>query len=103
VASYLLPLKLDRRIFVGTTAVFFFLANSSKLPTYYLAGQFSKINPMLTLKLVPFVIAGAIFGAWLVKKLTDQSYFRFVYMAVFGIGWYLVIESGWSLRNLMHG
>ncbi|MBC7784916.1 MAG: sulfite exporter TauE/SafE family protein [Burkholderiales bacterium] len=101
IAAYLLPLKLDRRVFVGTTAVFFFLANTSKLPTYYMAGLFDRIDWRLTLKLLPLVILGAACGFWLVKRLTDQSYFRFIYGAVFAVGWYLVIESMGRLVGLI--
>jgi uncharacterized protein len=97
VASYLLPLKLDRRVFVGTTAFFFFLANSSKLPTYFAAGMFSQIQPTLVLKLVPLVLIGAAAGRMVVKRLTDQSFFRIIYILVFLVGWYLLIESVYRL------
>jgi uncharacterized membrane protein YfcA len=99
-ASYLLPLKLDRRVFVGTTAVFFFMANSSKLPTYYLAGQFAGVDWVRALELAPLVFAGAIFGFWLIRKLSDQGFFRFVYIAVFLMGWYLVVESVMTLTGM---
>ncbi len=93
IAAYLLPLKMDRRAFMGTSSIFFFLANTSKLPTYYLAGLFSNIDWKLTAALMPFVLAGALAGYQLVKKMTDQSYFKFVYGVVFAVGWYLTIES----------
>ena len=99
-AAYLLPLKLDRRVFVGTTAVFFFLANTSKLPAYYVAGQFSNVDWKTAGMLAPLVFAGAGFGFWLIKKLTDQSFFRFVYIAVFVMGWYLVVESVITLTRM---
>ncbi len=99
-AAYLLPLKLDRRVFVGTTAVFFFFANSSKLPTYYLAGQFDQVDWKTTALLAPLVLAGAGAGFWLIRKLTDQSFFRFVYIAVFLMGWYLIIESAITLTKM---
>ncbi len=99
VAGYLLPLRLDRRVFVGTTAVFFFICNATKLPTYYFAGQFAKIDLLLTAKLVPLVFAGALVGRWIVRRLTDQSYFRIIYVLVFLLGWYLLIESSLELMR----
>ena len=93
VAMYLLPLKPERRAFVGTTAVFFFLANTAKLPTYYLARQFDHAEIGFTIRFLPFVVLGALAGFWLVKKLTNQGYLRFVYWATFGIGVYLVVDS----------
>jgi len=98
--AFLLPLKLERRVFVGTVAVFFFFVNSSKLPAYYLAGQFDSVPYALVLKLAPLVVLGALCGFWLIKRLTDQSFFRFVYIAVFVIGVYLVGESVWMLVRL---
>jgi len=69
--AYLLPLKLERRVFVGTVAVFFFFANSSKLPTYWLAGQFDAVPWKLVLMLAPLVMLGSAAGFWLIKRLTD--------------------------------
>jgi uncharacterized protein len=93
IAAYLLPLKLDRRVFVGTTAVFFCMANLSKLPTYFFAGQFAKIDVSLALKLMPLVIAGGLVGRWIVRRLSNQNFFKIAYALVFAMGWYLVIES----------
>ena len=100
-AAYMLPLKLDRRVFVGTTAVFFFLANSSKLPFYFLIGQFDSVNWSQAAMLAPLVFLGAGCGFLLIKKLTDQSFFRFVYFAVFAMGFYLVIDSVVSLTKML--
>ncbi len=100
-AAYMLPLKLDRRVFVGTTAVFFFLANSAKLPFYYWVGQFDSVNWSQAAMLAPLVFVGAGCGFLLIKKLTDQSFFRFVYIAVFAMGVYLVIDSVVSLTKML--
>jgi uncharacterized membrane protein YfcA len=97
----MLPLKLDRRVFVGTTAVFFFLANSAKLPFYYWVGQFDSVNWSQAAMLAPLVFLGAGCGFLLIKKLTDQSFFRFVYIAVFAMGVYLVIDSVVSLTKML--
>ncbi len=100
-AAYLLPLKLDRRVFVGTTAVFFFLANSSKLPAYYIAGQFDHVNWAKAALLAPLVFLGAGCGFVLIKKMSNQGFFRFTYAVVFVMGWYLVIDSIVSLTKML--
>lgn len=100
-AAYLLPLRLERRVFVGTTAVFFFLANSSKIPFYYGVGQFDTVNWKQALMLAPLVLLGAGCGFMLIRKLTDQSFFRFVYVAVFVMGTYLVTDSVLSLLRML--
>lgn len=99
VAMYLLPLKPDRRAFVGTTALFFAMANTAKLPAYYLAGQFHNAEIGFTARFLPCVVAGAIFGFWLNKRLTDTSFLRFVYAATFAIGLYLIIDGTLKLTR----
>ena len=100
VAMYLLPLKPERRTFVGTTALFFAMANTAKLPTYYFAGQFDRTEPSFIVKFLPCVLAGALAGFWLVKRMTDLSYLRFVYYATFSIGAYLVADGTRLLATL---
>ena len=97
VAMYLLPLKPDRRAFVGTTALFFAMANTAKLPAYYLAGQFHNAELSFTVRFLPCVIVGALFGFWLNQRLTDTSFLKFVYVATFAIGIYLIIDGASSL------
>src|SRR5580692_5747161 len=38
IAMYLLPLRLNRELYVGTCAVYFFILNTAKLPAYYAGG-----------------------------------------------------------------
>lgn len=99
VAMYLLPLRPDRRAFVGTTALFFAIMNASKLPAYYAAGQFDRAEWSFTIRFLPCVVAGAIVGFWLNKRLTDLSFLRFVYVATFAIGVYLTIDGTWMLAT----
>jgi hypothetical protein len=99
VAMYLLPLKPDRRAFVGTTALFFAMTNTAKLPAYYLAGQFHNAELGFTVRFLPCVVAGATFGFWLNKRLTDMSFLRFVYVATFAIGLYLIADGTRSLLS----
>ena len=56
-AMYLLPLKPERTAFVGTTALFFFMANTAKLPTYYFANQFEHAEWSFTIRFLPLVVA----------------------------------------------
>ena len=63
IVMYLLPLRLDRQLFVGTCAVYFFILNTAKLPAYYASGQFAHAAISFTLRLLPLVVAGAILAA----------------------------------------
>ena len=74
VTMYLLPLKLDRRLYVGTCALYFFILNSAKLPAYAISGMFSDARMKFTLWFLPLVFAGAIFGLWVNKKMSDRIF-----------------------------
>ncbi len=97
IAMYLLPLNLGRQAWVATSATFFFFANIAKVPTYWQAGMFEKISPSWSLMFFPLVLAGAIFGKWLCKKMSDKLFAQAVYVTVFGLGGYLLISGTTSL------
>ena len=93
VVTYLMPLKLDRREFVGTTAIYFFAVNGAKLPAYWLAGQFERADPAFSLRFVPLVVVGAIVGVWLNKRMSDRLFRTVVYGLTFALGWYLLVDG----------
>lgn len=97
IALHLLPQKLERRVFVGTSAIYFFVVNATKLPVYYYSGQFHQDTLPLSAKLLPLVFAGALFGYWLVRKMSDKVFTRIVYLVTFGLGWYLLFDGIRSL------
>jgi uncharacterized protein len=100
IAMYLLPLKLDRQLFVGTCAVYFFLLNSAKLPAYYASGQFAHASIFFTARLLPLVIAGAIFGRWLNKRINDAFFTKIVYIVTFALGCYILADGILNLYGI---
>jgi uncharacterized protein len=98
IALHLLPQRLDRQIFVGTCAVYFFLVNTAKLPIYARSGQFRADTLLLSLKLLPLVLVGAGFGFWITRKMNDQLFSKIVYALTFCLGWYLLQDG---MRTLM--
>lgn len=93
ITMYILPLRLDRRVFVGTCAVYFFLLNTSKLPAYWLSGQFQNAELTLSLRFAPLVLLGALFGVWINRRLSDQLFSRIVYVVTFFLGWYVLYRG----------
>jgi hypothetical protein len=98
IAMYLLPLRLDRRIFVGTCAVYLFALNTAKLPAYHFAGQFEKVKITFSLQFLPLVLAGALFGLWINRKLSDRLFSKVVYALTFLLGWYVLIDGILKIR-----
>ncbi|HEX8914094.1 MAG TPA: sulfite exporter TauE/SafE family protein [Humisphaera sp.] len=97
IALFLLPQKLDRRVFVGTCAIYFCLLNAAKLPAYAGTQMFDAPRLTLSLSLAPAVLAGAGFGFWVNKRMSDRIFSRVVYAATFSLGWYLIADAGREL------
>lgn len=103
ISMYLLPLRLDRQLYVGTCALYFFVLNSSKLPIYQMAGQFKHAELGFTLKFLPLVVVGAIFGFWVNKRMSDKLFTKVVYIVTFLLGWYILVDGSISLSKTLGG
>jgi len=90
IAMYLLPLKMPRQQFVGTSALYFFMLNSSKMPFYFAAGMFESANLGFSLQFAPLVLLGAVVGWLILKKMSDRVFSKIVYAATFLLGFYLL-------------
>jgi uncharacterized membrane protein YfcA len=99
IAMYLLPLKLERKLFVATCALYFFVLNTIKLPSYYMAGQFEHAELGFTFKFLPVVIAGAVFGFWVNKRMSDKLFAKVPYLATFVLGWYILVDGVMTLAK----
>jgi 3-oxoacyl-[acyl-carrier protein] reductase len=103
ISLHLLPQKLERGMFVGTGALYFAILNASKLPAYYQVGLFQKISPTFALIFMPLVIAGALFGYWINRKINDRVFSNTLYAITFLLGWYLLIKGAVQLRRHVKG
>jgi uncharacterized membrane protein YfcA len=99
IALYLLPLQLDRRLFVGTCALYFFILNTAKLPAYAGSNMFAKAPLSFSLKFLPVVAAGAVFGVWFNRRISDKAFSRIIYFVTFCLGWYVLGEGLFMLAN----
>ena len=87
---YLLRRPLDRTAFVGTTAVFFALVNYVKLIPYGFLGQLSAANLATSVALAVFAPVGVYLGVWLHRRVSDRTFFGFVYVFLFILGLRLI-------------
>ncbi len=97
IMAYLLPQRLDRRIYVGTTVWFFFASNYAKIIPYALLGQLDLTNMLTALVLLPFVPVGVWLGVKLQGKLDEDVFYRVSYWALLMIGGKLLYDGGTSL------
>ncbi|MCK9485831.1 MAG: sulfite exporter TauE/SafE family protein [Dehalococcoidia bacterium] len=90
---YLLPLRLDKTTFVGTTVVYFALVNYVKLVPYGLLGQFDTANLATSAALLPLAPVGVLLGAVLHRRLREDLLYGVVYAALFVTGVKLLIDG----------
>ena len=93
IMAYLLPLRLDRRIYVGTTVWFFFLVNYAKIIPYALLGQLDTSNLVTALVLLPLVPIGVKLGVMIQGRLNERVFYQISYWALLGIGIKLIYDG----------
>lgn len=76
---YLLPQRLDRTLFVGTTVYFFIIVNYVKLIPYAWLGQLSVANLAVTAILLPLAPIGMALGIWMHRHVSDVLFYRICY------------------------
>jgi len=91
---YLLPLRLDKTLFVGTTIVFFAVVNYVKLIPYAYLGQFTGANLLTAAILAPVAVAGVYLGMWLHNRINDKLFYRIAYVLTFLVGLKLLYDGG---------
>ena len=90
---FLLPLKLNKTVYLGTFTLAFAIINAVKLVPYYYLGQLAPTNLIASLILLPLAPVGIIIGYYLQKKLSDKNFYYLIYVFL-GIGGLKLIYDG---------
>jgi hypothetical protein len=69
---YLLAMRLPKMEFLGTSAVFFLCLNLFKVPFMVGLGMITPASLLTNLLLAPAVLAGALAGRWIVRRLNQR-------------------------------
>jgi len=80
-ALFLIAQKLDKKVFVASSALFFLVMNLLKLPPYVASGLVDKEIMLTALKLAPMVPLGIGVG-WLLNRMIPQKYFVYIVYAL---------------------
>ncbi len=83
---YMLPQKLDKKLYVGTSVMFFWAVNLIKVPPYALLGQFEITNLSTSLMLMPLAPIGMWLGIKALDLIPEKPFYQFAYMALFLVG-----------------
>lgn len=87
---HVLPQRLAKMTYVGTTAIFFASVNALKVIPYFALGQFSSKGLATSAALVPLAIAANVLGFWVVRRTLAELFYRIAYVLVFLISLELI-------------
>ena len=90
---YMLPQKLPRAEFAGTATILFAVINAAKIWPYQALRPYSTDTMMKAAVLVPFALVGALFGAWLTRRIADLWFYRIVQLSLFLVSIKLLIDA----------
>ncbi|MGL4310809.1 MAG: sulfite exporter TauE/SafE family protein [Paracoccaceae bacterium] len=90
---YVLPLKLEKLVFAGTTTVLFAYVNAIKLIPYYALGQLSFQNLKAAAVLAIPAVLGVFAGVKLVKVIPQKAFFTLVTWALLLVSLKLIWDA----------
>jgi uncharacterized membrane protein YfcA len=93
IMAYLLPQRLERRLYVGTTVWFFFVTHYAKIVPYAYLGQLDLTNLATALVLLPFAPVGVRLRVVVQGKLDENVFYQVSYWALLGIGLKLLYDA----------
>ncbi|MCB2137735.1 MAG: sulfite exporter TauE/SafE family protein, partial [Rhodobacteraceae bacterium] len=82
---YVLPLRLDKMVYAGTTTVLFAYINAVKLVPYWALGQLSAANLKVAAVLAIPASLAVFAGVWLVRVLPTKLFYQLVIWALLAI------------------
>lgn len=84
--AFVLPQRLEKMLYVGTTVWFFGLVNAMKVAPYFGLGQFSTAGLATSVALFPLAIASNVLGVWLVRVTPEALFYKLTHVLVFLLG-----------------
>lgn len=92
-AIYMLGQKVDKTLFVGTSAVFFLIVNYVKLVPYYFVGQLNLGNLTAALLFAPLAPLGVWLGVWLHRRMSQRVFLNSSYTLLLVTGVKLIYDA----------
>lgn len=90
---YLLPLRLEKSVLVGTTVVFFAVVNVVKLVPYTWLDLFDGRNLSTSAALAPLAPVGIFLGYQMMRRVNEALFYRICYALLFVVGLRLLWEG----------
>ncbi|HQU68250.1 MAG TPA: sulfite exporter TauE/SafE family protein [Albidovulum sp.] len=90
---YVLPLKLDKAVFAGTSTVLFAYVNAIKLIPYWALGTLTFRDLKIAAALMVPASLAVFLGVWLVRVLPEKLFFQLVTWALLAVSLRLLWEA----------
>ena len=98
-AGIAVPLRLEKRNLIATTAVFFAFLNFIKIPPYIALGQLNLANLSTALVLCLVTPVGIRIGIWLQGKVSTETVYRVGRIGLFLTGCKLIYDGVTTLTR----
>jgi len=90
---YVIPQRLSKEVYTGTSVMFFASVNAIKIIPYGMLGQLSVTNLSVSAALLPLVPAGVLIGVWLNRRLPEKIFFSVIMTSIFLVGLKLIWDG----------
>ncbi len=94
---YVLPQKLPKMVFAGTTTFVFAAINLAKVIPYGALQPFTQDTLSISLLLLPAAVTGTLLGRYLTHLLPEKPFFMAVHIALFLVSCKLIINAAPNL------
>lgn len=92
---FVLPQRLPRDVYIGTSVIFYAVVNLIKLPFFLSLGQITQGTAVASAALFPIALASVMLGIFLVRRISNDRYILVANLILAGIG-VLLISRGLS-------
>lgn len=90
---YMLPQKLPKIEFAGTTTLFFAVINATKIIPYQHLRPYAYEDVLSAAAMLPFAFVGTFLGAYLTQRIADKWFFLFIQLGLFGLSIQLIVDA----------
>lgn len=90
---YMMPQRLPRDVFVGTSVAFFAIVNFIKLPGFIALGQLTREGLTVAAIAAPFALLMTWLGARLVKRIEAERFYVIIYWLLAAVGVKLIADA----------
>jgi len=90
---HLMPQRLDKLTFIGTITILFAASNLIKIPGFATLGFLTQENMLVGLALVPIAVVANYAGIWLIRRVSNDAFFRIAYVLMMVVAVELIRSS----------